>query len=333
MSLRSFLVKRIAYTVVLIFFVILLNWVIFEAMPGVSGNLYQILGQSGRLGPAQYNRQIQLYSLDKGYWDRFVAYLKAMLTFNFGFSYQTNQDVTYELINGGLLFNTLELLGTSTVISIIVGVLLGIAVSRKRGSTWDNFWVTSSLTTYSLPTFFMGILFIFVFAATLNWFPAGGIYPVTWNLAGGRPDLFTQILVRLQYLFLPGLTLTAFSYGGFLLLTRATMGEALSEDYILTARAKGLTERTILVKHAFKNASLPIITSSALAFGGILSGAIITETIFNWPGLGYTLYNAVLFKDFPVMQALFYIIALSVIAANFVSDILYGVVDPRIKYE
>jgi ABC-type dipeptide/oligopeptide/nickel transport system permease component len=111
------------------------------------------------------------------------------------------------------------------------------------------------------------------------------------------------------------------------------MTEALSEDYILTARAKGLTQRAILLRHAFKNASLPIITSSALAFGSILSGAIITETIFNWPGLGLWLYDSVLYKDYPVMQAMFYIIALCVIAANFISDILYGIVDPRIKYE
>ena len=111
------------------------------------------------------------------------------------------------------------------------------------------------------------------------------------------------------------------------------MMEVLSEDYILTARAKGLSERTILLRHAFKNASLPVITSSALAFGGILSGAIITETIFNWNGLGRWLYEAVFFKDFPVMQAMFYLIALSVIAANFVSDLLYGVIDPRIRYE
>ena len=116
-------------------------------------------------------------------------------------------------------------------------------------------------------------------------------------------------------------------------MTRATMMEALSEDYILTARAKGLSERAVLFKHAFRNASLPVITNAALSFGFILTGAIITETIFNWPGLGLWLYNAIFYKDFPVMQALFYIIALSVIAANFISDILYGVVDPRIRYE
>jgi len=335
MSLRSFLAKRILYTIVLIIFVIILNWIIFEAMPGATGNLYAVLGQSGRLGPNQYNAQVRIYGLDQPYWTRFVDYFRNMLTFQFGFSYQSNQYVTDQMIGSGFLLNTLELLGTSTVLSIIFGVMIGIFVSRRKGSTVDNFWVTSSLTTFSLPTFFMGILLILVFAITLGWFPPGGIYPAGWDNYSLhlRPAFWLQILVRLQYLFLPALTLTLFGYGGFLLLTRATMGEALSEDYILTARAKGLSERSILMKHAFKNASLPIITSSALAFGSILSGAIITETIFNWQGLGLWLYSSVLAKDFPVMQALFYIIALSVIAANFVSDILYGIVDPRIKYE
>jgi peptide/nickel transport system permease protein len=335
LSLRSYLVKRVAYTVVLIFFVIILNWIIFEAMPGFSGNLYAVLGQQGRIGSAQYDQQIALYGLDKPYWIRFYDYVKAMLTFQFGFSYASNQDVTYQMINSGKLSNTLLLLGASTVFAIVIGTVLGIVVARKRGSASDNFWVTTSLTTYSLPTFFMGILLIFIFAVALNWFPTGGTHPNDWdNLALNlKPPLLQQYLVRLQYLFLPALTLTLFSYGGFLLLTRATMGEALSEDYILTARAKGLSERTILFKHAFKNASLPIITSTALAFGGILSGAIITETIFNWDGLGKWLYTSIGYKDFPVMQAMFYIIALSVIAANFISDILYGIVDPRIKYE
>jgi peptide/nickel transport system permease protein len=335
LSLRAYLIKRVLYTLVLIFFVIILNWIIFEAMPGYSGNLYSVLGQTGRTSPAHVAKVISDYGLDKPYWTRFYDYVKAMLTFNFGFSYASNQDVTYEMVNSGKLFNTLLLLGSSTVLAIIIGTALGIVISRKRGSSLDSFWVTSSLTTFSLPTFFMGILLIFIFAVGLNWFPSGGTHPNAWdNLnVNLRPPLLEQYLIQLQYLFLPALTLTLFSYGGFLLLTRATMGEALSEDYILTARAKGLSERAVLFKHAFKNASLPIITSSALAFGSILSGAIITETIFNWDGLGKWLYSSIGYKDFPVMQALFFIIALSVIAANFISDILYGIVDPRIKYE
>jgi peptide/nickel transport system permease protein len=333
LSLRSFLIKRLAYTVVLVFFVIMLNWVIFEAMPGLTGNLYSVLGQP-RLGKAQYENQIRLYGLDQPYWVRFYDYVKAMLTFNFGYSFYSNSAVVDEMIGTGKLFNTLELLGVSTVISIVIGIALGILASHKRGSAFDNVAVSGSLTTFALPTFFLGVILIFVFADAVNWFPSGGVQPTTWTQVGAvLPSLPLQILTKLQYLFLPALTLTLFGYGGYVLLTRATMTEALSEDYILTARAKGLTQRAILLRHAFKNASLPIITSSALAFGSILSGAIITETIFNWPGLGLWLYDSVLYKDYPVMQAMFYIIALCVIAANFISDILYGIVDPRIKYE
>jgi len=313
-------------------FVIVLNWVIFEAMPGVNGSLYAVLGQSGRLPPGEYQHQLDLYGLDKPYWVRFYDYVRNLLTFQFGFSSQSGQDVTYQMINTGKLTNTLLLLGVSTLMALLIGTVVGIFVSRRRGSGVDTFATTTSLATLGLPVFFTGTLLIFLFAGLVNWFPPGGTYPNTWDSVG-YPSIWVQIPVRLQYLFLPALTLTVFSLGGFLLLTRATMQEALSEDYILTARAKGLTERAILFKHAFKNASLPLITNAALSFAFILSGAIITETIFNWNGLGKWLFDSIGYKDFPVMQAMFYIIALCVIAANLVSDILYGVVDPRIRYE
>jgi peptide/nickel transport system permease protein len=334
LTVRSFIAKRFVYTLVLIFFVIVLNFVIFEAMPGQAGPLYSCLGQQ-RVSKTFCDRMLKTYGYNQTYLVRFVDYVQALLTFNFGYSYASNQAVTQQLISSGKLANTLLLLGTSTVLAIIIGTVIGIVVSRKRGSSLDNFWVTASLTTFSLPTFFMGILLIFVFAVALNWFPSGGTHPSTWDLIGANltPPVLQQLLIRLQYLFLPVLTLTLFAYGGFLLLARATMMEALSEDYILTARAKGLSEKAILFKHAFKNASLPLITNAALSFAFILSGAIITETIFNWDGLGKWLFDSIGYKDFPVMEAMFYIIALCVIAANFISDILYGIVDPRIKYE
>jgi len=128
------------------------------------------------------------------------------------------------------------------------------------------------------------------------------------------------------------MTLTLFSYGGYLLLTRATMLEALTEDYIVTAIAKGVTERTILLRHALKNASLPLITSAALSFGFILSGAIITETVYTYEGLGHWILAAIDARDYPVVLPVFYIIAICVIIANFIADLLYGVIDPRIKY-
>lgn len=334
MSLRSYLIKRFVYTIVLVFFVIIVNWLIFTAMPGLNGALYSLLANPHRVDDRAYKALVHEFGLDQPYYVRFLLYIKAMLTFHFGFSYTTGSDISSEIIQSGRLYNTLLLIGVSSLLSIVIGILLGIVAARRRGSGMDSFFVTSSLATGSLPTFWMGILLILVFAITLGWFPPGGTNPAIWNAGPAFvPSLLGQIVVRLQYLFLPALTLTLFTYGTFVLLTRATMVETLNEDYITTARAKGLPERIVLLRHAFKNASLPIITASALTFGGILGGAIITETIFNWWGLGLWLFTAVLSNDYPVMQAMFYLIALTTIAANFVSDVLYGIVDPRIKYE
>jgi peptide/nickel transport system permease protein len=322
------LAKRLIYTVILILFVVVLNFVIFQAMPGLQGSFYTLVFSQQRVPPSLYKNLVQQFGLNESPYVRFEKYVVNTLTFNFGYSYTDFQPVSYEIVQSGRLFNTLLLLGTSTVLSIVIGILLGIVVSTRRGTSLDNILVTSSLTTYSLPTFFMGTLFILLFATTLHWLPTGGSYNITpgTNWLTAIPDILSTLL-------LPALTLTLFTYGGFLLLTRATMMEALGEDYIVTARAKGLSRRVILLRHAFKNASLPIITATALQFGFILSGAVITETVFNYNGLGYWLYQAIGYKDWPVLEAMFFIIALMVIAANFLSDILYGIVDPRIKYE
>jgi peptide/nickel transport system permease protein len=330
LGLRGYIARRLVYTIVLTFFVIILNWIIFQAMPGVTGAIAAIQGNP-RVPPQGYQTLINRYGLNADPWTRFVNYFWAMLTFNFGNSYNTQHLVLTDMISTGRLANTLLLLGSSTVLSIIVGVFLGVLAARRRGGIVDNVAVTASLTTFSLPTFFMGIIFIVIFAVGLGWFPVGEVVPPSWTPT--PPPLLQQIIPRLQHLFLPMLTLTLFTYGGFLLLTRATMLETLNEDYIVTARAKGLKERTILFRHALKNASLPLVTASALSFGAVLGGAIITETVFSWDGLGRWLFQAIGSKDFPVMQAMFYILALATIIANFISDLIYGIIDPRVRYE
>ncbi len=341
MGLRGYLLKRTVNTVILIVFVIVLNFVIFQLMPGVQGAIANLISNPRRTDNTQVERLLKLYNICKEFvngecvpnslWDRFTTYFTNMLTFQFGESFQTGKPVLHDMITTGRLVNTLVLLGVATAISLVIGTLLGVVAASRRGSLFDGGSVIVSLITFSLPTFWMGLIFIMVFAQQLRWFPAGGITPSAWIIQ--TPPLLQQISERLSHLFLPALTLTLFFYGGNLLLTRATMLEALSEDYIVTARAKGLSERSVLFKHALKNASLPLVTNAALSFGGLLGGAIITETVFNWDGLGLWIWNAIGWKDFPVMQAMFYIIALCVIAANFVSDIIYGVLDPRIKYE
>ncbi len=334
MTLRSFLIKRLIYTIILVFMVIIVNWLIFEGIPGQNG-AQAFLTNSPRIATNKLAvaRLCNLWQCNATRTQQFESYIHNMLTFQFGISFQNGNSISSQIIQQQRLQNTLILLGTSTIFAIIIGVVLGIVASAKRGTWLDSLSVTASLSTFSLPTFWIGLVLILIFAINLGWFPSGGVAPAAFSIPGHQPDLITQFFVRLQYLFLPALTLTLFTYGGFVLLTRATMIEALNEDYIVTAKAKGLSQRVILFRHAFKNASLPVITASALAFGGILAGAIITETVFAWNGLGFWLYQAVTVKDYPVMQAMFYLIALTVIAANFISDVLYGIVDPRIRYE
>jgi len=246
---------------------------------------------------------------------------------------------------GGRLQNTLVLVGTSSILAIIIGVLLGVVAAYKRGGLFDSAAVVVSLTTYALPSFWMGMIALMIFSFNLHWFPSQGSIPADWaarwptpawqgNIAGVQlaiPSL-EEIAGRIHHLFLPMIVLTLFAYGGYLLLTRATMLETLSEDYVITARAKGLSERTVLFKHALKNASLPIITNVALTFAFLLTGAIITEQVFTYPGLGQWIWSSIAYADYPVMQAIFYIIALCVIIANFAADLVYGLIDPRVKY-
>ncbi len=333
MGLRGYIVKRSINTVVLLFFAITLNFFVFQLMPGVQGSL-EAYASPGRI-PDQ--AKIDEIKATFGFFDplpvRYIKYLTALLTFQFGFSYETGHPVLQDFLQSNRLANTLLLLGSSTLLSLVAGVFLGVYAAKKRGKVFDSFWTTSSLITYSLPTFWIGLVLILVFVNYLHLFPLGGVTPAEWIIPGNKPPFPGDLIVRLQHLFLPALTLTLFSYGGFLLLARATMIETLTEDYITTARAKGLKESRVLFKHALKNASLPIVTSAALNFGFILSGAIITETVFNWKGLGNWIWEALNFRDFPVLQFIFYLIAISVILANFISDLVYGYLDPRIKYE
>jgi peptide/nickel transport system permease protein len=327
MGLRSYIIKRIIKSFVLVIFVLTINFVIFELMPG---DPMQFFIAAGKMRPEMIEQVKMLFGLNQTIQERFVKYAVNMLTWNFGYSFYTTTPVSEEIIHR--IPNTLLLVGLSTALSIVIGVILGVFAAYKRGSLYDSASVITSLTTYSLPSFWIGMILILVFHVSLRWFPGAGAWPRDWAITPPA-NILEVIAGRAQYLFLPLLTLTIFSYGGYLLLTRATMLETLTEDYITTAKAKGLSQRTILFKHALKNASLPLITNIALSFGYLFTGAIITEQVFTYPGLGEYLWRGINFKDFPVIQAMFYIIGLCVIIANFLADLAYGIVDPRIKYE
>jgi len=314
--------------VILVFFVISLNFIVFDLMPG--DPLMNYVGAMKVRDEAHARELMALFGLDKPLHERYVIYIKNMLTFDFGKSFFSKQPVSLEIRNH--LTNTLVLMGVSTTFSIIVGVALGILSAYKRGGALDTGLVTTSLVSYSFPVFWIGMLFLIIFYHELGWFPIGRAYPIEWTAVGAWPNPLVEIAGRLHHLFLPAFTLFLFSYGSWLLLTRACVLETITEDYVVTAKAKGLKERSILFKHVLKNASLPIVTNVALSFGFLISGAIITEAVFTYPGMGRMIWNALANSDIPVLQAVFFVIAVCVIIANFLSDLLYGVLDPRVKY-
>jgi peptide/nickel transport system permease protein len=317
--------------VILIFLVATANFVLFNMMPATTLNKYITkTAQAGtRLTQEKLAELKALFGLDKPLHERYIIYIRNMLTWNFGYSYETRNDVRDDIMMA--LPNTLFLMGIAEIGSMIVGILLGVIAAYKRGGAIDTFLVTTSLATYSVPVFWIGWIMLSFFALHLGWFEVGGYEPIAWTI--NRPTGILSILAgRLYMVTLPAITLFIFLFGGWILLSRATVLETITEDYVTTARAKGVPERTVLFKHVLKNAALPLITSAALTFGFLISGAIITETVFSYGGMGLMVWKAIATSDVPTMQAFFYVIALLVIVANFVADLLYGVIDPRIKY-
>ncbi len=328
MGLKSYIARRIIYMVILVFLVASVNFVLFNLMPNTTLARYVQRAQ-GKMTAKQYRELEASFGFDRPLHVRYLTYISNMFTWNFGFSYDTRDYVQNTIVR--VLPNTLLLMGVAELGSMLVGILLGVIAAYKRGGTVDTALVTTSLATYSVPVFWIGWLILSFFSVQLGWFEVGRVTPQSWAVTPPS-NLFEYITGRLYMITLPSITLFVFLFGGWILLTRATVLETITEDYVTTARAKGLPERTVLFKHVLKNASLPLITSAALTFGFLISGAIITETVFSYSGMGLLVWKAIQSTDVPVMQAFFYVIALLVIVANFVADLLYGVIDPRIKY-
>jgi len=355
MGLRGFIAKRLIYSFVLIIAVIAVNFLIFKAMPGDPTEFLMQAFEKG-LGQEERMQQEQLLRERWGFLDplpvQFAKYVRNLLSFNFGTAIIDKRPVS-EVMAEKMPYTAL-LLGGATIVAITVGVLLGILAIQRRGGAFDTASVLGSLITGALPTFWMGMVFLFVFFTNLGWFPNAGAFPREW--AGGHwpkpfnigystqqyalgvqlglslDELLRLVGGYLRHLALPMITLVLFNFGGWLLLTRATMLETITEDYVLTAKAKGVGETAVLIRHALKNASLPIITSAAMAFGFVLSGAIITETVYTYPGVGGWTFFAINTRDVIVLMAIFYVISICVIVANIIADLLYGVLDPRIRY-
>jgi len=357
MGLKAFIAKRVVYSFILLLIIIIIDFTIFMVMPGdPTVFLAPIDPSGGILPPEERAKREQLLKEVWGYGEPYQVqlfkYMRNLLSWQFGRSFLYKVEVSKEL-NWRIPY-TLFLIGGSTVISILLGVLLGVQVIQRRGTLFDSGWVTISLILGSLPTFWLGMIFLMVFYLKLGWFPNAGAFPREWaggkwpvpfvfdsNISTGALNFVMNVnLGELQRLisgyllhaFLPMTTLVIFSFGSWLIYTRAVMLDVITEDYIVTARAKGLKERVVMYKHALKNASLPLITSAALSFGFVLGGAMITEAVFTYPGIGRMTFDAITYKDYSILMAVMYLTSICVIVANIIADLLYGIIDPRIKY-
>lgn len=255
---------------------------------------------------------------------QFFIYVGNLLRGDLGISYHTNRPVADVL--GERLVNTVLLIGAGQILAIIAGMALGLLAAWKSRTAIDMAATLGSLFAWSLPTFFLGILLLFWGSNQLG-LPIGGKVTPGGNFASFGEELGDV----LRHMLLPTLTYTIVYLGEYMLFMRSAVLDVLTEDYILTAKAKGLSTRQILRRHALPNAMLPMVTLIALNLGFTLAGAIQIETVFSWPGLGLTITEAVGRRDFPMLQGAFVLIAVSVIVANLIADLLYSVLDPRVQ--
>ena len=303
-------------------------FVLFQAMPGDPLERFR-LDPVCRRNPSCLQRLESEFGLGDPVHVQYLVFMRNMISGNFGTSYQYNRPVGDILSDA--LPRTLGLFGTATVITYLLGVVIGSRIGWRRGGVEEGGWILFSLFFYNMPSFWIGLIFIWLFAFQLGWFPLSGFQ------SANPDDLFLKGTVLagpidyVWHLILPLTVLVLINLAGVILLMRTSLLEVLKEDYILTARAKGLPERVVRRRHANRNAYLPIVTSFAIALAYSISGAIILEQIFTYQGLGYFFLQAILTQDHFLAGATLYILALLVIAGNIVADLLYAWLDPRVR--
>ena len=259
---------------------------------------------------------------------QYLQYLGNLLHGNLGTSFANAEPVTSVIARD--LPWTLVLVGLALIISFVVGTILGVAVAWWRGSTTDTILMPAFTFISAIPYFWFALALVFVLGYTLNWFPSYGGYDI-YSYTPGLDLGF--LLSAARYAILPAFTIVVGSIAGWMIGMRNTMITTLSEDYVLMAEAKGLTRWRVMMTYAARNAILPNITSFALSLGFVVSGSLLTEIVFNYPGIGYALLQAVQNKDYPLIQGLFLIISVAVLAANFLADLVYVILDPRVRNE
>lgn len=316
--MMRFIAARLAQVVAISAVMSFLIYALIGLMPGDPIDL--MLSGDPHLTAADVARLKALRGLDQPIGKRYLAWAEAALSGDLGYSRLYHKPTSEVMLPR--LGNTAVLMGTSFVLALAIALPLGALAARRPGSLLDTVVNFVSFAGISIPSFWLALILILIFAVTLGWLPAGGIATVG---EGGLAD-------RLDHLVLPVATLTLASIGGYLRFMRGSMIEALRQDYVRTARAKGAGPGRVLWAHALRNAIIPVITIIALSFGSLFSGALVTEKMFAYPGMGGLIYDAILGNDFNVALAALLFATVLVLLSNLAADIAYAATDPRITY-
>lgn len=303
--MRSYAIRRLLQTIPVLFIIVAIVFILMY----VSGDpVILLLPENATEEDIMVLRKA--LNLDKPFYVQFLTYLGNVVQGDFGNSFRYNQDALGLVLER--LPATLELAGASIVVAVLLAVPFGILSATRRNSVLDYLVTTTTVLGKAMPNFWLGIMLVLFFSITLQWFPVSG--------SG-----------TFKHLVLPAVTLGASSAAYIARLTRSSMLEALSQDYIRTAKSKGLRHWKVVYKHALRNAMVPIVTIIILQLGGLVGGALVTEVIFAWPGLGQLLVQSIHARDMSVVQAAIFVISVMVIVLNLISDLLVGLLDPRIK--
>ena len=324
------LLRRIAFYLVALWGSATLNFIIPRLSPGDPAEaLLARRARSGGISPgALHALEIQYGVTHDPLFSQYVQYLNNLLHGNLGVSFFNTEPVTNVFARD--LPWTLALVGLAVIISFVIGTLLGVIVAWWRGSISDTVLMPAFTFISAIPYFWFALALVYFLGYTLNWFPSNGGYDIYSYTPGWSLGFF---LSAARYAILPAFTIVVGSIAGWMIGMRNVMITTLAEDYVLMAEAKGLTRWRIMLTYAARNAILPNITMFALSLGFVVSGSLLTEIVFNYPGIGFALVQAVDNKDYPVIQGLFLIITVAVLLANFLADLIYVILDPRVRNE
>jgi peptide/nickel transport system permease protein len=319
-----YLGRKLRQAALTIFAIVILNFLLFRMMPG---SPERILLRNPNLSQEQLEAVKARWGLDKPLVpDQLVAYLGSTLTGDLGYSLKFQGKPVVDVISDSL-WPTVLLIGLGELVAIVVGLTIGAYAGWRRGSVVDRVGTGASLILYSMPYFVIGMPLIIIFAAGLHWFPTSGMTSVGTSGQGFVGQLFDLG----RHLVLPLTTVALGLIGSYSIIMRSAILETRSEDYMTTARAKGITDGRMLRSHAFPNALLPMVTIIAINLGYVVAGAITAEVVFNWPGLGSLTVDALGARDYPILQGVFLLLSIAVVVANLIADLVYGLLDPRVR--